>query len=370
MNLTEKIRAKGAKRILALDGGGIRGILTIQMLKKLERIVQERTNNSQATLSDYFDLIGGTSTGAIIAAALSMGWEVDKIDELYQQLGNSIFESKWYRKGFLKAKFSPKPLRKALSHNFGDTELGINKIKTGLGVMLKRLDTGSPWIVHNNPSGPFFSENKSYLLREIVRASTAAPHYFKPERLQISDSEVGAFVDGGVSPHNNPSLQLLMLATLKGHSFEWKTGADKLLVVSLGTGTQDAGIDTTKILNMKAAELAVKSLGSLMNDASNLNETIMQWISSSPTAREIDMEIGSLEEDMLTGKPVCSYLRYQTWFTPDWLGENLGINISHEETKNLLAMDDPKNMDQLIEIGEKAAEVLIHEDHLPTEFDL
>ena len=358
------------KRILALDGGGIRGILTIQMLKRIESIIRKRTGDNSATLSDYFDLIGGTSTGAIIAGALSLGWEVKEIEILYKQLGDSIFESKWYRKGLLRAKFSPKPLREALREKFGDMCLGDQDVKTGLGIVVKRLDTGSPWILHNNPNGPFYADNKSLKLRQIVRASTAAPHYFKPEPIQIGDMEVGAFVDGGVSPHNNPSLQLLMLATLSGHGYQWKTGEEKLLIVSLGTGSQELSMSVDKVTGMKAAALALRSLSSLMNDASNLNETIMQWLSNSPTAREIDMEMGNLDGDLLGGKPLCSYLRYQTWFTPEWLSENLDMEFSKKETDKLYTMDKPENMQMLIDVGEQAATKLIKEEHFPISFDI
>lgn len=358
------------KRILALDGGGIRGILTIQMLKKVEGIVRTRTGNNHATLSDYFDLIGGTSTGAIIAAALSLGWEVKDIEVLYKELGDSIFESKWYRKGLLRPKFSPKPLRKALREKFAEISLGGNEIKTGLGIVVKRLDTGSPWILHNNPNGPFYADNSSLKLRQVVRASTAAPHYFKPEPIKIGDMEVGAFVDGGVSPHNNPSLQLLMLATLSGHGFRWETGEDRLLIVSLGTGAQELSMRVDDVTSMKAAALALCSLGSLMNDASNLNETIMQWLSNSPTARDIDMEMGKLDGDLLGGRAMFSYLRYQTWFTPKWLKENLDFELDDRSTDKLYSMDKPENMELLIEVGELAANKLIKEDHFPKDFDV
>jgi hypothetical protein len=67
----------------------------------------------------------------------------------------------------------------------------------------------------------------------------ATPTYFKPETIKISsrDGKIvkGAFVDGGVSPFNNPALQTLMLAVLEGHGFLWQTGKDKLLLISLGT---------------------------------------------------------------------------------------------------------------------------------------
>ena len=67
------------KRILALDGGGIRGALTLGFLERLEHIIREKEGNQNLLLSDYFDLMGGTSTGAIIAAGLSIGKTVNPV---------------------------------------------------------------------------------------------------------------------------------------------------------------------------------------------------------------------------------------------------------------------------------------------------
>jgi patatin-like phospholipase/acyl hydrolase len=61
------------KRILALDGGGIRGVLTLEYLEAIEALLRQRRNDPDLLLSDYFDLIGGTSTGSIIAAGLACG---------------------------------------------------------------------------------------------------------------------------------------------------------------------------------------------------------------------------------------------------------------------------------------------------------
>ena len=324
----------GPKRILALDGGGIRGILTLQMLRRIEQMVRKRIGNPDAVLSDYFDLIGGTSTGAIIASALALGWPVDRIDTLYQEFGRDIFKSSMFRKGLLRPKFSANAIREGLEREFKDIRIGGDELKTGLAVILKRLDTGSPWVVHNCPKGMYYNQkpgstsapNKDFLLREVVRASAAAPTYFEPELISVCEGVKGAFVDGGVSPHNNPSLQLLMLAALKRHGLDWPTGADNLLIVSLGTGTKTIALDQEKVMMMPAAELGVRGLSSLMDDVSALNELLLQWMSDSPTAREIDSEIGDLKEDLLGGgNALLTYLRYNVEFDPHWLMDRLRL---------------------------------------------
>ena len=368
----------GPKRILALDGGGIRGLLTLQMLRRIEQLVRKRTGDDSTTLADYFDLIGGTSTGAIIAAALSLGWSVERIEKIYRELGNSIFEPSMFRKGLLRPKFSAEPVKEALNREFGDIRLGGPELRTGLAVVAKRLDTGSPWILHNNPEGRYFNSmpgsgstaNKDYFLRDAVRASTAAPTYFEPEKIRVADDMEGAFVDGGVSPHNNPVLQLLMLATLEGHHLKWPTGADKLMIVSLGTGSQTTWLDDDEVMNMKSIEVGVRGLASLMDDASALNELLLQWMSSSPTARELDSEIGNLSGDVLGGgNPLLTYLRYDVRFDNDWLKKKLKLTLNDKQLKSIPEMDRAENMDLLAEVG-AAASTMIRDEHFDHAFDI
>lgn len=369
----------GPKRILALDGGGIRGVLTLQLLRRLEEMVRERTGDPSAVLSDYFDLVGGTSTGAIIASALACGRTVDHIDEIYHQLGDTIFEPNFLRRGWLRPKFPAEPLRESLEREFGEIRIGGSEIRTGLAIVAKRLDTGSPWVVHNNPKGRYFERkpgstavaNKEYLLREVVRASTAAPTYFEPEKIRVADGLEGAFIDGGVSPHNNPALQLLMLATLGGHGLRWPTGAERLLLVSLGTGGKELDLAPDEVMSMPSAKLGMKGLLSLMDDASQLNEQLLQWMSRSPTARVIDSEVGDLAGDVLgAGEPVLSYLRYDVQLEREWLHDHLGFELDPVEAESIHAMERPENVKTLDRIGRTAALRLIEDRHFPKQFDV
>ena len=93
MSLQQKIDSDGPKRILALDGGGIRGMIAVEILKEIEELLREETGGDKDfVLADYFDYISGTSTGAIIAAALSLGWSVDKIHNFYIKSGEQMFD--------------------------------------------------------------------------------------------------------------------------------------------------------------------------------------------------------------------------------------------------------------------------------------
>lgn len=380
-SLAQHLSGKGPKRILAVDGGGLRGLIALCFLEKIEDMLREKSGrDDDFRLSDYFDLIGGTSTGAIIAGYLATGGKVRELMTLYEQLGHSVFKDPSSLRLLLYgAKFSSKELDKILRTKLAGVRLGDDSIKTGVGIIAKRLDTGSPWMIHNNPKGKYYHSpddqpnaipNKNFLLWKIIRASAAAPSYFKPELFEVSEKTTGAFVDGGMSPYNNPSLALFQMATLSAHGFNWQTGADNLLMVSVGTGFPVVKADSEKISKLGASRLALRCLASLAGDCDTLTQTMMQWMSSSPTSWIIDSEIGSLENDSLGGMEWLTYLRYNLCLDKAWIKTHLGVSITAREEKALIAIDKPQNMEKLIELGRKAAEKQFREDHFPERFDL
>lgn len=355
-------------------------MFTLQILRKIEAMVCTRTNNPSARLSDYFDLIGGTSTGSIIASGLALGWSVQELEDLYRELGDVIFQKNILRKGFFRAKYPAEPLKKALKKSFGERTLESEDLLTGLAIIAKRLDTGSPWVLTNNPQARYYYNhnpksdafpNKDYLLRQVIRASTAAPHFFDPEAIPISPGVEGAFVDGGVSPHNNPALQLFLLATLDGYNIRWPIGPDNLLLVSVGTGFKALKLTKDQVVSMGSAESAGRSLLSLMDDASHLNELLLQMFSqTSPTARELDREVkkGTAKESGI--QPWISYLRYDAALEKDWIKENLNIDAPERQIADLLAMDNPTMLDTFARLGNKTAEAMFDEAHFPSQFDI
>jgi hypothetical protein len=245
-------------------------------------------------------------------------------------------------------------------------------------VVAKRLDTGSPWLLHNNPRGKYFGEqgtdsvpNRDLLLRDIVRASTAAPHYFEPELIRISPTEVGAFVDGGVSPYNNPAMQVLMLGTCTGYGLNWPFGEDRLLLVSLGTGYRVRRVPAEDVIRMPALRLAAESMLSIMEDANWLAQAVLQWMARSPTSWTIDSEIGDLKDENLgPGPAFMSYLRYELALEPQWLQSTLGVDVSQRECDRLYAIDEPENVATLGRLGRLSAAAQIDPEHLPAAFDV
>jgi uncharacterized protein len=367
------------KRILALDGGGLHGILSLGLLQQVENILRERHRaGDEFRLSHYFDLIAGTSTGAIIAATLALGWKVEEIRQRYMMLGERVFTRSLLRQGVLRAKYDEATLIAELKKVYGaKTTLGGPELQTGLLVMTKRIDTGSPWPITNNPQGQFFAArdgvigNGEYPLWQVVRASTAAPAYFDPQSITIAraagaKSVSGDFVDGGVSPFNNPALMAVMFATMSGYRVNWPTGADKLLVVSIGTGAADPTVTHASL----AAKQAIDALLSLMNDTATLQETLLQWLSDGPTARPINREVGDLQGDVLNGAAALTYRRYNVDLRASSVRELEPALKDPKLIEALSAMDSPTNMTILHRLGTLAAQRDMIPAHFPAAFDL
>lgn len=367
----------GAKRILALDGGGVRGIVSLAYLERLEQILRQRHGDS-FRLCDYFDLIGGTSTGSIIATGLALGMEVGTLIQSYLELSSVSFTGSRWHGGLFIPKFRSGPLLRVIQRFFGDITLGSEKLRTGLAIVAKRMDTRSVWVFHNCPRGPYFGPgdgdshgvaNRDLSLAALVRASTAAPTFFAPERIEVAKDISGVFVDGGVSPHNNPALLMLMLATLEGYGIRWQIGEDKLLLISIGTGSRPVARTQFPRFGSQSGVLAVTALYSLIDDGSWLAQALLQWLGKSPVPWTIDGEMGDLSNDQLGDKPLLRYLRYDLVLAAEWLRQELDISVTSAELKLLCAMDRPAAAMRLLELGRAAARKQILDEHLPASFD-
>jgi len=290
-----------------------------------------------------------------------------------------VFRRSLLRQGFIRAKYDEGRLIEELKAVFGpDTTLGSDTVQTGLLIVIKRLDSGSPWPVSNNRDGKYFGSrdggvigNGDYKLWQAVRASTAAPDYFEPERITIAQLPghapvYGDFVDGGISPFNNPALQAFMYATLSGYRINWPAGKDKIFVVSVGTGAADPAVRRSEI----AAAQALRSLLSLMDDCASLQEAVLQWMSESPTARKIDSELGTLEGDVAGGAPLLSYVRLNVDHQSAAISELLGDEAKTIAMENLTARDAPENMPALHRLGVVAGQRRVLAEHCPPALDL
>jgi hypothetical protein len=214
--------------------------------------------------------------------------------------------------------------------------------------------------------------NKEYRLVDVVRASAAAPHFFKPHKIQVvlgEKAKPGLFVDGAVSPYNNPALQMLMLAGIGGYGLDWPLSEDNLFIVSVGTGSYRLRSDGRGI----SAKQAVTALSGVIRDGEALTLTLLQWLSASSNPWRINSEIGDLSEDYLgqrqgLAKPLLRFRRYDAPLEAEWLKDQLNRVFPKAELESLRDFTNPRNLDKLYEIGSEAAKKQIKAEHLPDDF--
>jgi patatin-like phospholipase/acyl hydrolase len=221
--------------VLSIDGGGIRGIIPALVLSEVER----RTGRP---ISSLFDLIAGTSTGGIIALGLTKPnkdgapeYRADEIVELYLGKGKRIFSSTILHQlstawGLLDEKYPAAEVEKVYEEYFRDTRLQdalTNVLVTAFEIQLR-----SPWFFRSTRART--EPDYDFPMRKVARATSAAPTYFEPLKLEGTGGQEWALIDGGVYA-NNPTMCALVEARTA-------FGAEDVLVVSLGTGEPTAGI--------------------------------------------------------------------------------------------------------------------------------
>ncbi|MDQ6888931.1 MAG: patatin-like phospholipase family protein [Bacteroidota bacterium] len=372
--LQQRYETSQPRKILALDGGGIRGVLTLEILAGMEKQLKQKLNKGDDfVLGDYFDYIGGTSTGAIIAAGLSIGMSVQQLLDFYIKKGKDMFDKNFILKRW-KALYESGPLLEMLKETFGeDTDLMVRKgkYKSLLLVVTMNRSTDSPWPISNNPKAHYNDEsrpdcNSKIKLFQLVRASTAAPVYFPPETLQWDPDDpekTFVFVDGGVTPYNNPAFLMYRMATQPAYNLNWETGEDKLLIISVGTGSAPSAGSYNNLLD--AAKGLPNNLIYAMQVDQDINcRTVGRCAYGASIDRELKFMIPMDEEGKLiplinNTKRNFLYARYN----PDLSRQGLdALGLTHIDSDQVSEMDSVKYITRLQEVGKKAAEQ-INLDH-------
>ena len=227
--------------ILSIDGGGIRGLIPAKLLAEIER--ELKLKNPDKPLYEYFDLICGTSTGAILAIALALGIPAKELVQFYKEHAQVIFP-KWYLKvlpsrsrAILTSIYSNKNLRKKLKEiytaaNGGQVPL-INDLKTKICIPVFNGNDGQINVIKTKHCEDYVRDYK-LAAHEVALSSASAPVYFPPHTFSFSN-EFGEgvnvnMIDGGIFA-NNPSLIGILEATEKlNYDFS------NVRLLSLGTG--------------------------------------------------------------------------------------------------------------------------------------
>ncbi|MDE0272539.1 MAG: CBASS cGAMP-activated phospholipase [Gammaproteobacteria bacterium] len=245
-----KPRTGGARRVLSIDGGGLKGVMPASFLAEIE-------GSTGLRIVDHFDLVVGTSTGGIIALGIGLRLPCEAIVNFYRQHGPRVFgqaHGGWLRselgshwrwcRGLVTNKHSGEPLRKALEDVFGQRRLGESSARLVIPTWdsLQRLPR-----LFKTAHHPRFQIDYKVSAVDIAMATAAAPTYLPAYRLRGVEH-----VDGGIWANNPTTVAAVeAIATLGWH-------ADDVTMLSLGCS------DERLVVPSKLGRLRGAGLGSEM----------------------------------------------------------------------------------------------------------
>jgi len=299
---------------------------------------------------------------------------VQQLLDFYIHKGKDMFDKNFLLKQW-KSLYGSGPLIQMLKETFGaDTTMEIDNgaFKSLLLVVTMNRSTDSPWPISNNPLAIYNNKarpdcNAKIKLYQLVRASTAAPVYFPPETMQWDPndpSKTFVFVDGGVTPYNNPAFLMYRMATQPAYNLEWEVGEDKLLVVSVGTGSAPTSGEYHNLLE------SVKGLPTNLMYAMQVDQdincrTVGRCTFGAPIDRELknlvpmdkDGNVLDLSQD---AKRHFLYCRYNADLSQEALD---ALGLHHIQSDHVREMDSVKYIDQLQEVGAAAGKKQVSLQH-------
>jgi uncharacterized protein len=375
-NWDSKFATARPRKLLALDGGGIRGVMSLEILRKIEHDLALATGKGVSfRLGDFFDYIGGTSTGAIIAAGLAIGKSVQELIDFYIKAGPLMFE-KAALLSRLRSLYQSDPLRDELKGAFKERTLGASDLRSLLLVVTRNATTDSPWPVSNNPLARYNDLarkdcNLQIPLWQLVRASTAAPVYFPPEILQWDENDPAKtffFVDGGVTPYNNPAFVLFRMATLPQYRLNWPTGENKMMLISVGTASA-ARLDLDLDARGQLVPDNVARLPGILMGGSSVDQDInCRAIGRCVFGEQVDRELGDMilrEGDPFNGPPIpsetdCGRQFLYARFNPDVSRNGLdALGLSNINPDHVQALDQIEHIDEMQAVGRAYVEKFV-----------
>ncbi len=366
------------KRILTLDGGGIRGVFSLQVLARVEELFRRERNKPDLVLREEFDFFAGTSTGAIIATFLAWGMSVKDILHLYKKDSREMFNPAALMSRIIKNKYNADTISNYFKGQFVEADgrpalLGTRKLYDGgqpkyLLVVMRNASSGSAWPVSNNPLARYnlASEPECNLqipLWQLLRASTAAPTFFPPERI-ILNRQTGReqiFVDGGITPYNNPALIAVLMATLPSYKINWATGPEKIHLLSIGTGQTRVRMEKVDPATINKIDQILHVVPALLHGIGMEQDLLCRVLGRCVHGEYDDSEVGNLVgEAGLLGQDEkkFTYARYNMNFPDNEVAEQI------RSTDQAFALDNLKLIPYLEKSGQDYAAKNVKREHL------
>ncbi|AUT03470.1 patatin [Nostoc sp. CENA543] len=288
-------------KILSLDGGGIRGVITARILQEVERQIQAQKGQS---LWEYFDLIAGTSTGSILTAGIAVGKSSDYLVQMYVDRGQTIFPRHCKERfqqfpdfiqplleAFAPPKYSHQGLIDVLKSALGDKRIQEIKNKIILILAYDTLYRNTTFFTNCHPDVGLRWYDECHLW-QLCTASASAPTFFPPYKLEpvnkkIFGDWVFPHIDGGVGA-NNPALAALSLVLRLSQSAiapeikrEYKlegVSLEDIAILSIGTGQSGEPFMLEQVQSWRGINWAQHLIDIFMEPTSEISSTICRQI--------------------------------------------------------------------------------------------
>lgn len=348
--LGDRLTDSAPKRILSLEGGGMRTTLVLGFLERIEAILREQHRSHEMRLADYFDLIVGSSVGGLIAAALACGMSVAEVRTAWHRLAPGILQKKSSLLRRLEHRYDDQALNRGLAELFGNRTLADDSLRTALCLPVKRLETDVLVSLINHPASRNYPLCASIMLRDAVRAGMAAPALFTPVQLTLGEGESGTFVDANVSMASDPAYHVFRIATSEGYPFRWQPGPDRILLVSIGSGRWTVPRDRSETGNPLAWATVLPDL--LVRNIQRQSSRFLDSLTRPQQPKS---------------QPPLRHVRYDVSLNDTGLAE-LGLGELREELDELRDASNPDSIRPLTEISERAAKGAVNPEDFPTPF--
>ncbi len=331
-------------------------MIAVEMLTALEAKIRQKTGDNNRVLSDQFDLVAGTSGGAIVGAAIAMGTPMTEVREFFVENANYLRKpAQWYTRW--RSLYDKEAVSDQLRELYGaDTTLGSEKLQSLLLIVLQNWSTDSPWLVSNNPYAEFNQPerddcNLNLPLWQLARASAAAPLYFEPETITLGTKEQYefVFVDGAITGLLNPAFKTFQYVTNGTYGIKWAASEEDLMLVSVGAGdTRNKRLDINED-DINILSSAIDIPDAMMNAACREQDQLCRTFGRCITGHEIDDEVGDMKVNKFPwDKKLFRYHRISPQLTEDGLRS---IGCEHINHESITPVDCVEFVEQLAEVG-------------------
>ena len=265
--------------ILSIDGGGMKGVISAIVIEELEKIIQELSKNKEASITDYFDMVAGTSTGAILAALYVMPdqfgrpkYTANDAIQMYLENGKKIFNrSSWHKiitmGGLCGPKYSNVSYQQLLE-KFLEKETIASTVKPCI-LPAYHIDEASAYFFSTISAKR--TPEKNFFLKDAVLASSAAPTYFPPAMITSLANKEFCMVDGGVCC-NNPA-QCAFTEALKYPNVD---SIDDIYILSVGNVDHEYVYPCRKANKWGLIEWAIPMMHTFMGSSAQIADYEMQ----------------------------------------------------------------------------------------------